>query len=109
MILSTIRMAISPEKYNEALRILILTAELSKIMPGCMEYFIYKDVQESNVLMIMEMWESSEYLMQFHRSEEYLNVLIVMEMAEKDPMLRFDTISKSTGIETVEKARMSEC
>ncbi len=40
------------------------------------------------------------------RSDEYRNLLLVLEMALKEPEIRFDTISSSTGIETIEKARI---
>jgi hypothetical protein len=39
------------------------------------------------------------------RSDEYRNLLLVLEMALKQPEIRFDTISSSTGIETIEKIR----
>jgi len=39
------------------------------------------------------------------RSDEYRNLLMVLEMALEQPEIRFDIISSSTGIETIEKAR----
>jgi hypothetical protein len=39
------------------------------------------------------------------RSDEYRNLLLILEMALEQPEIRFDTISGSTGIETIEKAR----
>ena len=39
------------------------------------------------------------------RSDQYHKVLLVLEMALKQPEVRFDIISRSTGIETIEKAR----
>jgi hypothetical protein len=39
------------------------------------------------------------------RSAEYLNLLIALEMAVKQPKIRFGTMSSSMGIETIEKAR----
>jgi len=39
------------------------------------------------------------------RSDEYRNLLLVLEMALKQPEIGFDTISSSTGIETIEKIR----
>jgi hypothetical protein len=39
------------------------------------------------------------------QSDEYRRVLLVLEMAIKQPEIRFDTIMSSTGIETIEKAR----
>lgn len=105
MILSTIRMAISPKNRDEALKILKMTAEYSKVRPGCLSCHIYEDLQNAQVIMLREMWRSKEELDQHLRSDEYRNILLVMEMAERKPDLWFDTISGSAGIETVEKAR----
>jgi quinol monooxygenase YgiN len=105
MVLVTIRMAIRSKKYDEASKILRSTAEWSRIKSGCLCSRIYNDVQENNVLMFEEMWRNEEELEYHLRSDEYLKVLLVLEMAVKQPEIRFDTISSSTGIETIEKAR----
>ena len=107
MILSTIRMKIPPKKRNEALKILRSTAEQCKVHSGCLGCHIYEDVQEDNVLTFEEMWRSEEDLERHLRSKGYRNVLLVMEMALKHPEVRFNTVSASTGIETIEKARSS--
>jgi quinol monooxygenase YgiN len=107
MILATVRMAILPQKRDEALKILRLTAEECGIQPSCLSCRIYEDVQEHGVLMFEERWRSQEDLEQHLRSDEYYKVLLVMEMALEQPDIKFDTISGSTGIETVEKARNS--
>ena len=105
MILATIRMKISPEKRGEALKILRSTVEGNRILPGCLSCRIYEDIEEDNVLMYEEMWESEEELKQHLRSDEYHKVLLVMEMALDHPVVEFKTLSSSTGIETIEKAR----
>jgi quinol monooxygenase YgiN len=55
--------------------------------------------------MFEEIWKSEEDLECHLRSDDYRKVLLVLEMAVKQPEIRFDTISSSTGIETIEKAR----
>ena len=105
MILATIRMTIPPEKRNEALQILRLMAEQFKVDSGCLAWHIYEDVQEDNVLMVEGIWRSEEDLKRHLRSEEYLNVLMVMEMALKHPEVKFDTVSTSEGMAMIEKAR----
>ena len=107
MILANIRMTIPPEKRKEALKILKSMGEQFKVHSGCLGWHIYEEVQGDNVLMVEEMWRSEEDLKQHLRSAEYRNVLMVMEMALKHPEVRFNTISTSTGIETIEKARSS--
>lgn len=105
MILSTIRMVTSPKKRNEALKILKMTAQYCRLQPGCLACDIYEDLQDENILMFRQAWQTKTDMDQHLRSDEYRNVLLVMEMAEKEPEIRFDTISDSSGIETVEAAR----
>jgi quinol monooxygenase YgiN len=105
MILATIRMIISPQKRGEALKILRSTAERNRILPGCLSCRIYEELEEDNVIMLEEMWRNQEELEQHLRSDEYRNVLLVVEMALREPEVRFITISSSSGIATIEKAR----
>jgi len=107
MILASIRMRISPRNRDEALRILRSTAEENRILPGCLNCRIYEDLQEDNVIMFEELWRSEEELEQHLRSEEYRRVLLALEMALQHPEVRFNRISSSSGIETIEKARTS--
>ena len=105
MVLATIRMMMSAKKFGEALRILRSMAEQSRVQPGCLSSQIYRNGQEDNVLMLEQLWSNEEDLERYLRSEEYRQVLLVLEMAVKQPEIRFDTILSSTGIETIEKAR----
>jgi quinol monooxygenase YgiN len=55
--------------------------------------------------MMDELWRSQEDMEIHLRSEDYLKVLLVVEMALKTPEFRFDTIACSSGVNTIEKAR----
>jgi quinol monooxygenase YgiN len=105
MILATVRMAIPPQKSDEVLKIFRSVAELCRDDPGCLRCHIYEDHQEKSVLMLEEVWRAEEDLYRHLRSDDYRNLLLVLEMALKQPEIRFDTISGSTGIETIERAR----
>jgi len=105
MILATIRMTIPVQKHGEALKILRSVAELCRDDPSCLGCHIYGDLQDNKVLVLQEIWRAGEDLDGHIRSDEYRNLLVVLEMALKQPEIRFDTISNSTGIETIEKAR----
>ena len=105
MILFTIRMMMPSTKHGEALKVLRLIAEINKAQLGCVSCRIYRDVQDQNVIMLEEKWKSEEDLENHLRSDEFRNVLLILEAAPEAPEIRFDTISGSTGIETVEKAR----
>jgi quinol monooxygenase YgiN len=106
MILSTIRFKIPPQKRGEALRILKSMVARNQARPDdCVFSRVCEDALEDNVLQFEEMWSSEEDLERHLHSQEYRNLLLVLEMAIKKPEIRFDTISRSTGIETIEKAR----
>lgn len=107
MILATVRMAIPQQKRDEALKILRSTAEQCRVHSSCLACNISEDIQEDNILMFEQRWRSQEDLDRHLRSDAYRNVLLVMEMALNPPEIRFDTISRSSGIETIEKARSS--
>jgi quinol monooxygenase YgiN len=105
MILSTIRMMIPPQKRNEALKILRSITDQCSDYHGCLSCHIYEDLQEKNILIFEQAWRADEDLDLHIRSDEYLNLLLVLEMALQQPEIRFDKIAHSTGIETIEKAR----
>ena len=105
MVLTTIRMLLPHQKRREALKILRSIAEQSRVQPGCLNSSIYGDLEEENVITIEEMWRDQEALGHHLRSEEYRNLLLVLELALECPEIKFHSITSSTGIETIEKAR----
>jgi quinol monooxygenase YgiN len=105
MILATLRMAIPVQKRGEALKILKSMVARNQAQPDCVFCRVCEDALEDNVLQFEQMWKSEEEFERHLRSDQYHKVLLVLEMALKQPEIRFDTISDSTGIETIEKAR----
>jgi quinol monooxygenase YgiN len=106
MVLATLRMEIPPQKRGEALKILKSMVARNKARPDdCVFCRICEDAPEDNILQFEEMWRSEEEFKHHLRSSEYHKVLLVLEMALKQPEIRFDTVSSSSGIEIIEKAR----
>ena len=105
MIHSTLRIVTDPLKMAEAFAILLAMAERIRVMSGCISCRVYRDAQEDRSLMFEEIWKCEEDLNRHIRSDEYRNVLLVVEMAVEKPEIRFETVSQVTGMETIEKAR----
>ena len=105
MIHSTVRIVTGAEKREEAFAILRSMAERTRVKSGCITCRIYRDAQEEHSIMLEEIWKDEEDLNRHLRSDEYRNVLLVMEMAVEQPEIRFETISRTNGIEIIEKAR----
>jgi len=102
---ATIRALIPQKKRNEALIILRSMIEQTKLEPGCISCRLYRDVQDERALMLEEIWTGEKDLERHLRSNKFLAVLLVVEMATEFPEVRFDVILHSTGIDTIEKAR----
>ena len=102
---ATIRISISGKKRKEAVIVLRDLMAETKLTEGCVSYRLYQDVQEDRWLMLEEIWTSQKLLERHLRSDRFLSVLLVMEMATEVPEVRFEVISHCSGIETIEKAR----
>ena len=105
MIHSTLRMEVPSAKVAEALEVLTPMVERIKVAAGCLSCHVYEDLLEKNVLMVEELWRTKEDLTRHLRSNEYRNVLLLMEMALAPPEVRFSVIAESSGLETIEQAR----
>ena len=105
MILVTIRMVMPPERFAEAVKILVRTAERTWVEPGCDHCRVYRDAQEAHVLLFEEVWKSDEDLDRHLRSDGFRDVLVVTEMAVEPPEIRFSTIARVSGIERARAAR----
>ncbi len=104
MFQATIRMVIPPKKRGEVLQILSSMAERCRFEQGCLSCRVYQDVELEPVLMVEQQWENGEDLDRHLRSEGFRKLLLVVEMSLERPEIRFDEISRSTGVETIEKA-----
>ena len=105
MVHSTIRMQIPTKRRGEALKILSSVAERCRFEVGCISCRVYQGVGVEHVVMLEELWGREEDLERHLQSDEYRQVLLVVEVALEPPEIRFNTISHSTGFETIEKAR----
>ncbi len=106
MVRSTIRMLIPLEKQSEALEILGSMIEQTQFEPGCVSCRIYRGVEDARAIMLEELWMSEEDVQHHLRSDKYHKILLVVEMAAEPPEIRFDTITHSAGVETIEQARI---
>ncbi len=105
MIHSTVRMVMPRSRMPEALDILRSLCERTRVEAGCVDCSIHSDAENQNVLIFEQSWRSEPEMVRYLRSEEYRNVLLVMDMCSEKPLVRFDTIADSTGVETIEAAR----
>ncbi len=102
---STIRMLIPLNKQGEALEILGAVCTQIQFEPNCIGTHLYRGVDDVRAIMIEERWISEEHMRQHLQSDAYRRILLVIEMAEEPPEIRFDRIMHTGGVEIIEKAR----
>lgn len=102
---ASLRMRFAPNKLAEARKALCAMVERTRFSPGCVSCNIYQGLLDRNVLLFEEYWETQEDLERHLRSEQYRQMILVIEMAVEYPEIRFSEIARSTGMETIEKSR----
>ena len=104
MVRSTIRMLVPLDKQSEALDILGYVSAQVQYEPSCISSRLYRGVDDVRAIMVEELWTGNEGMLHHLRSEEYRRVLLAVEMAEEPPEIRFEEISHTSGLETIENA-----
>jgi quinol monooxygenase YgiN len=106
MVRATIRMLIPQKRRGDVLNILSSVTERSRFEEGCINSRVYQDAEAEPVFMLDQLWESKEDLERHLRSEEFRKVLLVLEMSLEPPEVRFEEISRTSGVEAIERANM---
>ncbi len=107
MIYAMARMKIPSKDRDEALEILGSVIQRVRFETGCVSCNAYRDIDSEDTVMIGEIWENEKDLSRHLRSDEYQKILLVAEMAYSAPEIKFYTIVRTTGVETIRKARNS--
>lgn len=105
MILATVRMSIPPQTCGQVSKTLKSMVRDTLIEPGCLSSRLYRDENEEAVFMCEQVWRNQDDLNLYLRSEDYHHLLLIMELAGEPPEIKFQTISETSGIEVIEKAR----
>jgi quinol monooxygenase YgiN len=72
---------------------------------GCLSSRLYHDENEEAVFVCEQVWRNQDDLEQHLRSKDYGHMILLMELADEPPEIKFQTISETAGIEVIEKAR----
>jgi quinol monooxygenase YgiN len=105
MIHASVRMKFVPGRFAEARDILLALVESTQFTPGCLGCDLYQALRERYVLLFEQWWETKADLDRYLRSDHYQRVILAMEMAMEHPLIRFNEISHTAGLETIERAR----
>lgn len=105
MIHATVRMVLPARQLIEVMGLLASMAQRTRTERGCLDCQLHRDLLEENVLILEERWASEADLERHVRSQDYRQLLLIMELAKTPPDVRFDTVSTSEGFEAVARIR----
>jgi quinol monooxygenase YgiN len=105
MILSTVRLAISPRERPEVLRILRVFMGHTTARSGCAGFSVSQDLTNSEALTISDRWVTREDLDEHLRSTEYRLLLAVIDLSLTPPDIRFDELVHLGGLDLVQSLR----
>lgn len=105
MIITTLRVVIPAAKRKDALEMLRCLSEPTQAKPGCISCRVYEDLSDGNTFTLVEEWESRAELDSHILSEEYTMILALMDISSSPPEIKFNVISHSVGMETIEAVR----
>jgi len=98
-------MDFAKEKIDGAMLTLSSLVERIRAEAGCIDCSVYLDTEFENRVVLLQKWRTESDLNRHLRSEEYKMVLLIIETAISPPMIMFDTISSTSGVEIIEEAR----
>jgi quinol monooxygenase YgiN len=105
MIHSTVRMVLPARQLIEVMGLLAPMVQRTRTERGCLDCQLHRDALEENVLIVEEKWATEADLERHIRSQDYRQLLLIMELARRPPEVRFDTVSGSEGFEAVARIR----
>lgn len=107
MMMTIIIVVLPGRRRKEVLEALCRFKQSTEISGGCMGCHISRDLDKRNMIFYWEEWQSREDLERHIRSPKYRQLLEIIELSAQKPEIKFLTITKTEGLEVVERVRIS--
>ena len=104
-VLVTLRMIVRPEKRKDLLETMRGMLEPARVEKGCLNYRLYEDIENRNIFILLEEWETQEDLEKHIRTDNQRRMLALMDLLSEQPELRFNTVLHTVGMELIEEVR----
>lgn len=105
MVRMLLRLTTRPADTEGAIRALQAIALAARIERACVRCDLCVDVESRDTLVYSEEWASEEDLHRQVRSDRFVRMLSLMELAEHPPELEFSFVSRTRGLDYVEAVK----
>jgi quinol monooxygenase YgiN len=104
-IVGTLRILPLADQRATVLEILRSVQGPVRAQPGCIACDIYDEQGPEPAIVFIERWDSEVALDEHLRSETYRRILEAIERSGSRPLIRFERVSATEGIEAIERQR----
>ncbi len=105
MILLLIELKPLPAKRAEIIELLRFSADRLRTKPGCLGSAVYEACDERRTIFYLERWRSEEELHRHIKSNLYLAVLNVLDLAAEPPDISFNVVAQTKSMELITALR----
>ena len=103
MVISCIKMVGKPERRLEMIRTIQGILGPVRVMPGCIQFYSFQDLENENAFLIFEQWETEEDAIRFIRSREFQKITALSLQLTEPPSFSYYTISITRGLELIDE------
>ena len=108
MIIATIKIKVSPKRSGDMQEIMHSILGSIRGEPGLINCRFYQNVANDNEFFIITEWKSEEYLNRYIATDEYRKFIALIDISEEQPDIKFNKISKVSGMEKIAAIRLGE-
>ena len=105
MIIATTKIKVSPEKHYDALKTVRAILGPTRVKPGCMGIVLYQDTDDLDTMILIERWDTRKDFEDHVRSDDYRNILALIDLSTESPVIQLNTISRTEGLEAIKRLR----
>jgi len=105
MIIERIAVLVAPEKREDVRRAFTLLVEPTCVEPGCISCDLYQETGNLNRFCLETRWSTDQELARHLRSEQYRNLLKLLELSSQPPLVEFHNVTETKGLELVRSLR----
>ena len=105
MFIAVLELVPQIQKRQAMLEVLRFVAERVKTKPECMDCGVFEEASGPQRVVYVEEWRSGKDLHAHIQSGLYSKILQAMELASKEPRIRFYEVSQTKSMELIEELR----
>ena len=108
LITSTLRITASENPDGEIVRVLRSLIEPTRVQPGCNSCGLYKDLHDPSIIIWAEEWKTQDDIERHLRSRQYKKILAAFDMSSSQPVMQFNTVVETKGMQLIADAKGME-